>query len=31
MRQSFGIVGIGFVHFHIERFLGVTRIKTDHR
>jgi hypothetical protein len=31
MRQSLGIVGIGFVHLHVERPLGVTRIETDHR
>jgi len=30
MRQSFGIVRIGFVHPHVERLLGMTRIKTDH-
>jgi hypothetical protein len=30
MRQPFGIVGVGYVHLHVERLLGVTRIETDH-
>jgi hypothetical protein len=30
MRQSLGIVRIGLVHLHVERFLGVARIKTNH-
>jgi hypothetical protein len=31
MRQSLGVVGIGLVHLHVERLLGVARIETDHR
>src|ERR1700758_5804311 len=31
MRQSLGVVGIGFVHLHVERFLSMACIKTDHR
>jgi transposase len=25
MRQSLGVMGVGFVYLHVERFLGVTR------
>jgi hypothetical protein len=31
MRQPLGIVGIGFVHLHVECLLGMTRIETDHQ